>query len=79
MKKENNPTTRFLFEQVLKDYATFKDEMILLSENIPIAITLFFYFTMPQDIRLIFVPEDIICEYGAKTHKHQIVKVENGQ
>ena len=74
MKKENNPTTRFLFEQVLKDYATFKDEMILLSENIPIALALFFYFIMLQDIRLIFVPEDIICECGAKTHKHQIVK-----
>ena len=29
---------------------------------------------MPQDIRLVFVPEDIICECGAKTHKHQIVK-----
>ena len=41
MKNENTPTTRYLFDEVLKDFVTFEDDKILLSESIPKELALF--------------------------------------
>ena len=74
MKQENIPTTKLMFEEVLKDFVIFEEDKILLSESIPKELALFLYFTIPTDIRLIFMPDDIYCDCGSKTHKHVIVK-----
>ena len=72
MKNENTPTTRYLFDEVLKDFVTFEDDKILLSESIPKELALFLYFIMPIFVRIIFMPDNIYRECGSKTHKHVI-------
>lgn len=74
MKPKNTPTTKYLFEEILKSFVTFEDDKILLSESIPKELALFFNFTIPDEIRLIFIPDDITCECGSKTHKHVITE-----
>ena len=74
MKNENTPTTRYLFDEVLKDFVTFEDNKILLSESIPKELALFLYFIMPVFVRIIFMPDNIYCECGSKTHKHVITE-----
>ena len=72
MKQKNTPTTKDLFDEVLKDFPTFEDDKILLSEFIPKELALFLKITMPDNIRIIFIPDDITCECGSKAHKRVI-------
>ena len=67
------PTDIISAEIVFKDYVTFKDNKVYLTEDVPEHIADFFKEIMPDFVLIIYEMFNPICPYcGAKLHRHEI-------
>ena len=72
------PTDIISAEIVFKDYVTFKDNKVYLTEDVPEHIADFFKEIMPDFVLIINEIFNPVCPYcGAKLHQHEIKKVGN--
>ena len=67
------PTDIISAELVFKDYVTFKENKIYLTEDVPEHIAEFFNEIMPDFVLVIYEMFDPVCPYcGSKLHRHEI-------
>ena len=67
------PTDIMSAELVFKDYVTFKENKVYLTEDVPEHIAKFFKEIMPDFVLIIYEMFNPICPYcGAKLHRHEI-------
>ena len=67
------PTDIISAELVFKDYVTFKDNIVYLTEDVPEHIAKFFKAIMPDFVLIIYEMFNPVCPYcGAKLHRHEI-------
>ena len=67
------PTDIISAELVFKDYVTFKENKVYLSEDVPVHIAEFFKVIMPDFVLIIYEMFNPVCPYcGSKLHRHEI-------
>ena len=67
------PTDIISAEIVFKDYVTFKDNKVYLTEDVPEHIADFLKEIMPNFVLIIYEMFNPVCPYcGAKLHRHEI-------
>ena len=67
------PTDIISAELVFKDYVTFKENKIYLTEDVPEHIAEFFKEIMPDFVLIIYEMFNPVCPYcGSKLHRHEI-------
>ena len=74
MPKKNTPIEETLTFNIFKDFVTFEDEAVLLSELTPKEIAIFLYLIMPKNIKIAYKPSNEICECNSKMERHQYTK-----
>lgn len=73
MTLKTTPTNSIFAELVFKDYVTFKENIVYLTEDVPKYIAKFFKEIMPDFILIIYEMFDPVCpDCGAKLHRHEI-------
>ena len=73
MTLKNAPTDIKSVEIIFKDYVTFNENKIYLTEDVPEHIAEFFKEIMPDYVVIIYEMFNPICPYcGSKLHKHEI-------
>lgn len=73
MHLKNASTNSIFAELVFKDYVTFKENIVYLTEDVPEYIAKFFKQIMPDYVLIIYEMFDPVCPHcGAKLHRHEI-------
>ena len=71
MTTKNTPIEDTLTFKIFKDFVTFEDDCVLLSDFTPKELAILFYIIMPDDVKIAYQPSYITCECGCKMHRHQ--------
>ncbi len=66
--KNNNPTYKFKTELIFKNYVTFMEDKILLSQETPKEVAQFLYIIMPSDVKIVYNLNNAICKCGEDLH-----------
>ena len=78
MALKNAPTDIMSVEIIFKDYVTFNENKIYLTEDVPEHVAEFFKEIMPDFVLIIYEMFNPVCPYcGSKLHKHEIKKMGN--
>ena len=73
MNLKTAPTDIISVEIIFKDYVTFNENKIYLTEDVPEYIAEFFKVIMPDFVLIIYEMFNPVCPYcGSKLHRHEI-------